>query len=113
WLCMHVDTVLNIGNQILIISFSGPCPTGFYYGGEAGPEATDGNDQRRRTRVAGATGAAAARAPRPRCGNFRAADRAGFRQTAGAAAQEAQAPSARPHHLHRGPAHAGYYRLAS
>src|SRR5215510_12204187 len=76
-----------------------------------GPSFSGGDDQRGRTRVAGATGALAAGAPRPRCRDLRLAALAGFRSAAGSAVEEAQAPPARPHFLYRGPAHPRHYCL--
>src|SRR5215510_10085785 len=76
-----------------------------------GPSFSGGDDQRRRTRVAGATGALAAGAPRPRCRDLRLAAFAGFGSAAGSAIEEAQAPPARPHFLYRGPAHPRHYCL--
>src|SRR5262245_19565118 len=78
-----------------------------------GPSFSGGGDQRRRTRVAGATGALAAGAPRPRCRDLRLAAVAGFRSAAGSAVEEAQAPPARPHFLYRGPAHPRHYCLSA
>src|SRR5262249_55983067 len=69
-----------------------------------GPSFSGGDDQRRRTRVAGATGALAAGAPRPRCRDLRLAAVAGFRSAAGSAGEEAKPPPARPLFLYRGPA---------
>src|SRR5262249_19526359 len=77
----------------------------------AGPSFSGGNDQRRRTRVARATGALAAGAPRPRRRDLRLAAFAGVRPAAGSAAQEAQALPARPHFPYRGPAHPRHYCL--
>src|SRR5262245_59451034 len=76
-----------------------------------GPSFSGGDDQRRRTRVAGATGALAAGAPRPRCRDLRLAALAGLGSAAGSAIEEAQAPPARPHFLYRGPAHPRHYCL--
>src|SRR5262249_2590159 len=76
-----------------------------------GPSFSGGDDQRGRTRVAGATGALAAGAPRPRCRDLRLAALAGFRSAAGSAVEEPQAPPARPHFLYRGPAHPRHYCL--
>src|SRR5262249_35404864 len=70
-----------------------------------------GDDQRGRTRVAGATGALAAGASRSGCRDLRIEAFAGLRCAASAATQEAQALPARPHFPHRGPAHAGHYRV--
>src|SRR5919201_1047453 len=76
------------------------------------PNISGGDDQRRRTRVAGATGALAAGAPRPRCRDLRAAALAGLRSVAGPALEKAQAHPARPDFLHRGSAHSRHYCLA-
>src|SRR5262249_38440101 len=78
-----------------------------------GPSFSGGDDQRRRTRVAGATGALAAGAPRPRCRDLRLAALAGLRSAAGSAIEEAQAPPARPHFLYRGPTHPRHYCLGA
>src|SRR6516165_7651712 len=58
---------------------------------------TGGDDQRRRTGVAGAAGAAPPGTPRPRCGHIGAPGGAGVRSIAGPAAQEAQALPEGPH----------------
>src|ERR671931_2008394 len=76
------------------------------------PSISGGDDQRGRTRVAGATGALAAGASRSRCRDLRPAALAGLRSVAGSATEEAQARPARPHFLYRGPAYARHYRLA-
>src|SRR5215467_15864110 len=76
-----------------------------------GPNISGGDDQRRRTRVAGATGALAAGAPRPRCRDLRSAALARLRSVAGPAPEKAQARPARPNFLYRGPAHPRHYCL--
>src|SRR5215510_14093518 len=71
-----------------------------------------GDDRRGRTRVAAATGAIAPGASRSRRRDLRIAALAWLRPAAGPAAQEAQAPLARPHLLYRGPAHARHHRVS-
>src|SRR5262245_25584413 len=76
------------------------------------PTISGGDDQGRRTRVAGATGALAAGAPRPRCRDLRFAALAGLRSVAGPAPEKTQAHPARPNFLYRGPTHARHHCLA-
>src|ERR1700693_4327163 len=59
----------------------------------------------------GAPRAAAARASRPRCRDRGTPDGPGIRYPPGPAPEKAQAGAARPHRLHRRPAHARYHRL--
>src|SRR5205085_11132250 len=75
------------------------------------PRTSGGDDQRGRTRVAGATGAVAAGAPRPRRRDLGLAGDARLRPAAGAAPQKAQALPARPYFLYRGPAYARHHRV--
>src|SRR5215831_6702298 len=75
------------------------------------PNISGGDDQRRRTRVAGATGAFAAGAPRSRRRDLRPAAFAGLRSVAGPAFEKTQARPARSNFLHRGPAYPRYHCL--
>src|SRR5262249_61176461 len=79
----------------------------------SGPSISGGDDQRRGTRVAGATGALAAGASRSRCRDLRLAALAGVRSVASPAPKKAQTHPARSDFLHRGPTHSGHYCLGS
>src|SRR5262249_14636880 len=76
-----------------------------------GPSISGGDDQRRGTRVAGATGALAAGASRSRCRDLRLAALAGLRSVASPAPKKAQTHPARSDFLHRGPTHSRHYCL--
>src|SRR5262249_9028128 len=71
-----------------------------------------GDDQRGRTRVAGAAGAPATGTPRSRCGYRSLGNLARFRSDPGPKAQKAQADPARQNPPDRGSAHPRYHRVA-
>src|SRR6185437_14414826 len=77
----------------------------------AGKQTSGGDDQGRRTRVAGAVGAPASGTSRPRRRDRRLGHVARLRPDPGAAPEKAQAGAARQDPRRRRPAHAGYYRL--
>src|SRR5262245_9748378 len=71
-----------------------------------------GDDQRGRTRVAGAAGAPATGTPRSRCGYRSLGDLARIRPYSGTAAQKTQTDPARQDSPYRGSAHPRYHRVA-
>ena len=77
----------------------------------SGLQTSGGHDKRGRTRVAGATGTAAAGASRPGRRYLGSTVRARLRPYPGSTPQEAQACPARSHLPYRGPAHARHHRV--